>query len=132
VDKTVIDTQPVIAMLNQEKNYNEIRDFFIKSQKEQKAMYMTSINYGELYYIVLRNKGVEKADTLYEFLSSIPVEIISVDHAIAKQAAGYKAFKKMSYADCFAAALAKILGAPILTGDPEFKEVEKEIKVIWI
>ena len=38
----------------------------------------------------------------------------------------------MAYADCFAAALAKSRNAELLTGDPEFKVVEKEIKVQWL
>jgi hypothetical protein len=33
---------------------------------------------------------------------------------------------------CFAAAPAKIHKTPVLTGDKEFKEVEGEIKVIWV
>jgi predicted nucleic acid-binding protein len=41
-----------------------------------------------------------------------------------------KAVKKMSLADCFAAALAKAEKAEIYTGDPEFKTVEREIKIV--
>jgi predicted nucleic acid-binding protein len=39
----------------------------------------------------------------------------------------------MSYADCFAAALAKTQDAELVTGDREFKVVEKELKEIkWL
>jgi hypothetical protein len=39
----------------------------------------------------------------------------------------------MSYADCFAAALAKIKNAELVTGDPEFKAVEHELKKVrWL
>jgi predicted nucleic acid-binding protein len=38
----------------------------------------------------------------------------------------------MSYADCFAAALSKQKGAELITGDPEFKAVEKDIKIHWL
>jgi predicted nucleic acid-binding protein len=38
----------------------------------------------------------------------------------------------LAYADCFAAALAKIKKAELYTGDPEFKAVEKEVEVIWL
>ena len=51
---------------------------------------------------------------------------------MARVAGKYKASKKMSYADCMAAALAKIHRAELITGDREFKEVEKEIKICWI
>ena len=49
-----------------------------------------------------------------------------------RQAAIYKATKKLAYADAFAAALAKILNAELVTGDPEFKEIENEIKIGWL
>jgi len=36
----------------------------------------------------------------------------------------------MSYADCFAAALAKQRRVELVTGDKEFKQVEKEIRIL--
>lgn len=38
----------------------------------------------------------------------------------------------MSYADCFAAALAKENRAELLTGDKEFEQLEGEIKIAWL
>jgi ribonuclease VapC len=49
-----------------------------------------------------------------------------------RQAAVFKATKKLSYADCFAAALAKLRRAEFVTGDPEFKTLEGELKIAWL
>jgi predicted nucleic acid-binding protein len=38
----------------------------------------------------------------------------------------------MSYADCFAAALAKQRSVELVIGDKEFKQVEGEIEVMWL
>ena len=38
----------------------------------------------------------------------------------------------MAYADCFAAALAKLRNVEVVTGDPEFKEVDGDVKVAWL
>ena len=38
----------------------------------------------------------------------------------------------MFYGDCFAAALAKLRKTELLTGDEEFRQIEKEIKILWI
>jgi predicted nucleic acid-binding protein len=38
----------------------------------------------------------------------------------------------MSYADCFAAALAKLKKAELVTGDKEFRQVEGELKILWL
>jgi predicted nucleic acid-binding protein len=65
-------------------------------------------------------------------IAAMPIEIVPADLYQTQQAAIYKATHKMSYADCFAAALAKSKNAELLTGDPEFKEMEKEIKIAWL
>jgi predicted nucleic acid-binding protein len=62
----------------------------------------------------------------------MPIELVEADLQLARQAAIYKATNKMSYADAFAAALAKIKNAELATGDPEFKPLEKEIKINWL
>jgi predicted nucleic acid-binding protein len=51
---------------------------------------------------------------------------------LAKQAAIFKSSKKMSYADCFAAALAKHRRVELVTGDKEFRQFEGEVKILWI
>jgi uncharacterized protein len=61
----------------------------------------------------------------------VPVD--TRDLELVRQAAVFKATRKMSYADCFAAALAKTRNAELVTGDSEFKVVENELKKIrWL
>jgi predicted nucleic acid-binding protein len=50
---------------------------------------------------------------------------------LSELAGELKVVKKMSLADCFAAALAKRENAEIYTRDPEFKTVAREIKLVW-
>jgi predicted nucleic acid-binding protein len=38
----------------------------------------------------------------------------------------------MSYADCYAGALAKVKKADLVTGDGEFKAIEEQIKIQWV
>jgi ribonuclease VapC len=47
-------------------------------------------------------------------------------------AAHIKANHSVAYADAFAVAAAQELGGAVLTGDPEFKEVEELIAVEWL
>jgi ribonuclease VapC len=51
---------------------------------------------------------------------------------LAREAARFKAAHKISYADCFAAALAKLHKGEVITGDKEFKVLEDEVKILWI
>jgi predicted nucleic acid-binding protein len=44
----------------------------------------------------------------------------------------FKARHKTSYADCFAAALAKDRKSDLVTGDKEFNQVEGEVSIRWL
>jgi len=65
-------------------------------------------------------------------LVKYPITIIEASKELTIQAARYKAFHKMSYADAYAAALTKLRKAELVTGDKEFKSLEKEITIQWI
>ncbi len=63
---------------------------------------------------------------------SLPLEVVPADQELAELAAEFKSPHRMSLGDSFAAALAKQKKADLYTGDPEFKAVEKDIKIIWL
>ena len=64
----------------------------------------------------------------------VPIELVPVETnlQLVRQAAFYKASGKLAYADAFAAALAKLRNAELITGDHDFKAVEGEIKIGWL
>lgn len=128
----VLDAHAVFIYLEKEPGFEKVSDAFSRSAEAGRNLLMTSVNWGEIYYITRREKGVEMAEDVMKVLDSFPIEVVDVDRALAKQAGAYKAEKKMSYADCFAAALAKLKKAELMTGDKEFKGVEGDIKIIWI
>jgi len=132
MEKVVFDANALLSYLYAEKNYKKIGQLLLKFQKNRTEMFISTVNFGEMHYSVLRNSGKEKAAALKTILESIPIEIVPVYTRDSEEAAEIKAYKRMSYADCYAAALAQRLAAPIITGDPEFKEVEKEIRIIWV
>jgi predicted nucleic acid-binding protein len=83
----------------------------------------------------MRKFSQEAAEQKASEIAGLPIEIVGVDARdveLARQAAIYKAVKKLSYADAFAAALAKVRSAELVTGDEEFKVVEGEIRIGWL
>ena len=60
------------------------------------------------------------------------IDIVDADWPLTRQAAAFKARGNIAYGDCFAAALAKNRKAELITGDPEFKALEGEIKISWL
>ena len=90
------------------------------------------VNWGEMYYIALREGGKERAELYRNTFARYPIIIVEINKEITLQAAQYKAYNKISYADAFAAALAKMKKALLVTGDKEFKLLEGEIKINWL
>jgi predicted nucleic acid-binding protein len=94
---------------------------------------MNDINIGEVYYILFRKRGPEKADYfLQTILQSLPIVVVSSDFDDVIEAAKIKAEHPLSFADCFAAATAKKNNSVIMTGDPEFKKIEDFVAIEWL
>lgn len=109
-----------------------VEELIDKARAEKIRLLLSVVNWGEVYYGMWRAGGQGAADSAAGDLSRLPIELVDADLSLAKQAAIYKATNKMSYADAFAAALAKIKNAELVTGDSEFKPLEKEIKIGWL
>ena len=75
------------------------------------------------------------ADIAYARIKALPIKLINrIDEELLLAAAALKAKYPISYADSFAAALAMIHSCPLLTGDPEFRLLEKQriINIEWL
>jgi ribonuclease VapC len=128
----ILDAHALMLYLEKEPGHEKVASLFVSAVEKDERLLMTSVNYGEIYYIILRECGQEKINEIESIIRTLPIEIIDVDIHLAREAARFKAAKKISYADCFAAALTKIRKGELITGDKEFKIIDHEIKILWI
>jgi predicted nucleic acid-binding protein len=128
----VLDSYSLIAYIEGEDGKDTMIEIFRSARDSGKTCLLSVVNWGEIYYITLREAGQPRADEVAHLISTLPIHLIPADLELTKQAAIFKAGKKMSYADCFAAALAKHRRVELVTGDKEFKKVEREVKVLWL
>jgi ribonuclease VapC len=128
----VLDTHGLLVFLEREPGFEKVKSLFVAALEEDNDLLMTSVNFGEVYYIILREFGEKKVNEVEKIIRTLPIEIVDVDMQLAREAARFKATKRISYADCFAAALAKLHKGEIVTGDKEFKALEDEVKISWI
>ena len=130
----VLDSWALIAFLEDEPAADEVEKLLQQAADERHRLLLTVVNWGEVYYNTMREVSQEAAEEKAQEIASLPIDLVGVgeDLALVRQAAIFKATHKLAYADCFAAALAKLRNAELITGDPEFKEVEKEIKISWL
>jgi predicted nucleic acid-binding protein len=128
----ILDSWALMALFNNEPAADAVEKLLEQASADRHRLLMSVVNWGEIYYSVVRGASAAMAEQKVREIAAMPIEIVDADLHLTKQAAHYKATKKMSYADCFGAALARIKNAEFVTGDPEFKEVEKEIKINWL
>ncbi len=128
----ILDSWALMALFHEESAADEVEKLLSQAATDRHKLLMSVVNWGEIYYSVRRGASPEMAEQKVREIASMPIEIVPADMPQTHQAAIFKATRKMSYADCFGAALAKIRNAEFVTGDPEFKQLEKEIKIGWL
>ena len=128
----VLDAHALMVYLEREEGFDKVKLAFSKSLADQGPLPMTVVNAGEVLYIVRRERGPEEAARIETVIRSLPIDLVDVDLTLTREAARLKARGGMSYADCFAAALASQLGTSLLTGDREFRALEDEIHIEWV
>ena len=131
--KRLLDSYALLAYLNKEDGYEKVRAVLAMAQQSSLPVLMNELNVGETYYILYRKRGHEQAEYFLDtVLAGLPVSMISNDFNVVISAAKIKAQHALSFADCFAVATAQRENAVILTGDPEFKNVEKFVEIDWL
>jgi ribonuclease VapC len=130
----VLDSWALIAFFEDEPAAETVEKLLAQAAAEKHKLLLGVVNWGEIYYSTMRAVSQAAAEQKAQEIATLPIDIVGVgdDLTLARQAAVFKATHKMSYADCFAAALAKTKNAELITGDSEFKSLEKEIKINWL
>lgn len=128
----VLDAWSVVAYLEDEPSGEQVEELIAAAHEEQIPIYMSVVNVGEVWYTMARKISEEEADAGMKILRDLRIQFENADWTLTQEAARFKSKNKMSYADAFAAALAKVKKAELVTGDKEFKPLEGEIKIAWV
>lgn len=128
----VLDSWAVIAYLEGEEAAEKVADIIADAHENQIPLLISVVNAGEVWYIVARETSVTDADVSIKQLRDLGVQFVDADWELAKSAGYFKSRNKMSFADCFAAALARQKKAHLITGDLEFRQVSAEVAITWL
>ena len=101
------------------------------AQNGRVHLLMSAINVGEVYYFLWKNQRGTLAESWRDSSPTLPVTIEVPTLEEIWSAAALKSRFPIAYADAFAAALAQKYVSPLLTGDPEFRRVER-LELDWI
>ena len=128
----VLDSFALLAYLQAESGGLKVKEVLREALFAKIAVYMSIISLGEVLYITERKLGKETATAILHDILRLPIHLAetAIDRVVS--AAHIKARHAMSYADTFVVALATELKATIITGDPEFKQVEAMVDISWL
>ena len=129
---SVLDSYAILAFLFQEAGHEKGLEALEAAAAADQAAFIATPNWAEICYQIQRKVGAARWKETRTRLLGLPIEIVAADQHLAERAGELKATRKMSLADCFCAALAEEKKADLYTGDPEFKAVEKEVRIVWL
>jgi len=128
----VLDSFALIAYFRDEAGAGTTEELLLSAGKKYSPLLMTDVNYAEVKYSIVKKDGAQAWAEAAKILQGLPIDFHSTTRALADTAADFKARFKLSLADAFAAALAKERKTELVTGDPEFKQLEREIRIQWL
>lgn len=127
----VLDAFALLAYFRDEPGAAMVQRLLEEARAGRQMLHLSLVNYGEILYISERLGGPAAARDVIRMVDALPIKVVAPDRALTFLAAHLKAQYAISLADAFAAALAVVLGFPLVTGDPELQKV-REIQVEWL
>ena len=128
----IFDSHAILKFLQKEKGHEKVACLLEDIKKKDGIKYINAINLGEIIYSTKREFGDQKKLEVLANIERLNFTILPVTNDLIFQAAEYKAQYSISYADCFILASAIEHKTTIVTGDPEFKKVERLVDIFWI
>ena len=132
METKILDAFALMAFFHDEPGAEIVENLINAAEQGKVELAICIVNLGEVWYSISRKISPESADHYIQEIQGMAIEIVDPDWLLTRQAVIYKAKGNISYADCFAAALAKARGGVVVTGDREFKMLESEVKIEWL
>ena len=110
-------------------------DFLIESaERAEIVLLLSEMNVGEIFYLLAKQTDETHAEAAVFEITRLPVRIVPVSSGDVLRAARLKARYPLSYADCFCAGLTIAHGAAVVTGDPDFLQLQRDglLRVHWV
>ena len=126
----VLDTSALMAFLQSEAGSDTVRDLLKQAYTKNVSILVSFMTFMEIYYITLRKHGENEAKEGLRFLNSSPLLRIESEEDTGIIASEIKSKYSLSVADAWIVALAKEHNAILVHKDPEFDQVESEIRML--
>ena len=128
----VFDASALFAFLQQKPGAPKVSELLKEAMRGRAAIFMSAVNYGEVYGGIFRGHGPEKARATMSAVHPLPISMVDATPQRAVQAAEIKVRYKLYYLDSFVAALALEHKGTLVTSDADFRRLGQSVPVIWL
>ncbi len=125
----VLDSSALLAHLQGEPAGARVREALATARSTGRSLLINMVSVGEVYYLTVRRRGIEAAETFLRHLPTLPLRIVQNGYEEVLEAARVKARHAIPYADAFVVATALRRNAVVMTGDSDFCPVASLIKI---
>jgi predicted nucleic acid-binding protein len=128
----VFDASALLAFLQDKPGATKVSELLAEAVRGRAEIFMSAVNYGEVYGTVLRTHGRDRALATMSAVHPLPINLLDGSPQRALQAAEIKATYKLYYVDSFAAALTVEQKATLVTSDSDFRRLGHGFPLLWL
>src|SRR5260370_17430971 len=129
--RIVLDASAVMTFFEDRPGAEKVEELIRLGVEGKRQLFMSVVNWGEVYYSTWRAKGPGVARKVLEDIAQLPLEIVDADLELTRSPAELRAEHNLPYTDSFTAALTTNRKASLATSDKDFAQVEKNVDIIW-
>ena len=130
MDNFVLDTSALFTLIEKEDGVEEVVSLLRKASFEEVEVFISVVSCIEVFYVSLQEQNEQIVRERLSLIEVMPATIVNVEDDFTESIGILKATYQMSFADCCIAGLAKNENAILVHKDPEFEQVENEIRQI--
>jgi predicted nucleic acid-binding protein len=132
----VLDACALLALLKRESGADVVDALFQKALTGEDVLFMSVVNLLEVFYGLIGDVGIERAQAMMAPLDDTPLTIIeAISPPVYQTAARLKGtYRRVSLADCVGLATAADFSATFVTSDHhEIKAIEQReaLSILW-
>ena len=125
----VLDSNALVRYYRRTPGFEVVENLFRQAKAGRAHLSISVVNLCEVLYVLARFFGQEQT-LRYIAIARRAVEPEAVSESVAMDTGILRIRYKLGLADCFAAELAMRTGATLVTADPEFAKLGKQLKVL--
>ncbi|NIM12200.1 MAG: PIN domain-containing protein [Candidatus Aminicenantes bacterium] len=124
----VLDTSALLAYIENEEGAEEVETLLVNALEDTNTIYISTVTAIEILYISIKEQGNAVAEDRLKLIEDLPLFQEPLSKELIRIVGEIKASKAMSFADACIAGLAKFRNAVLVHKDPEFEQIEEEVK----